>query len=57
VTVVPVRWLTVFLDFPAGSFGAGVTFWAALTGWEGQGGDRSAQRRDWTYGGPAWMTA
>jgi Glyoxalase-like domain len=42
VTAIPVRWLTVFLDFPAGSFGAGVAFWAALTGWEGQGGDRSA---------------
>jgi hypothetical protein len=32
VTVVPVRWLTVFLDFPAGSFGAGVAFWAEVTG-------------------------
>ena len=43
MTAIPVRWLTVFLDFPAGSFGAGVAFWAALTGWEGQDGDRSAQ--------------
>ena len=32
MTVVPVRWLTVFLDFPAGSFGAGVAFWAEVTG-------------------------
>jgi hypothetical protein len=32
VTVVPVRWLTVFLDFPAGSFGAGVAFWREVTG-------------------------
>ena len=30
--MVPVRWLTVFLDFPAGSFGAGVAFWAEVTG-------------------------
>jgi hypothetical protein len=30
VTVVPVRWLTVFLDFPADSFGAGVAFWAEV---------------------------
>ena len=28
MTAIPVRWLTVFLDFPAGSFGAGVAFWA-----------------------------
>jgi Glyoxalase-like domain len=79
LTGVPVRWLTVFLDFPADSFGAGVAFWrevtgsglsplrgaagefatllptdgdaylrvqrifwSALTGWEGQGGGRSA---------------
>ena len=27
-----VRWLTVFLDFPAGSFGAGVAFWREVTG-------------------------
>ena len=32
MTVVPVRWLTVFLDFPAGSFGAGVAFWREVTG-------------------------
>ena len=32
MTVVPVRWLTVFLDFPAGSFGAGVAFWAEVSG-------------------------
>src|SRR5207247_6662435 len=32
VTAVPVRWLTVFLDFPAGSFGAGVAFWRGVTG-------------------------
>ena len=32
MTAVPVRWLTVFLDFPAGSFGAGVAFWAEVTG-------------------------
>jgi hypothetical protein len=27
------RWLTVFLDFPAGSFDAGVTFWREVTGY------------------------
>jgi hypothetical protein len=32
VTAIPVRWLTVFLDFPAGAFGAGVAFWAEVTG-------------------------
>jgi len=32
LTAVPVRWLTVFLDFPAGSFGAGVAFWREVTG-------------------------
>jgi hypothetical protein len=32
VTAIPVRWLTVFLDFPAGSFGAGVAFWREVTG-------------------------
>lgn len=26
------RWLTIFLDFPAGSFGAGVAFWREVTG-------------------------
>ena len=26
------RWLTVFLDFPAGSFQAGVAFWREATG-------------------------
>lgn len=26
------RWLTIFLDFPADSFKAGVTFWGAVTG-------------------------
>ena len=28
----PVRWLTVFLDFPAQSFDAGVAFWREVTG-------------------------
>jgi Glyoxalase-like domain len=28
-----IRWLTVFLDFPAGSFDAGVAFWRAATGY------------------------
>ena len=32
MTAIPVRWLTVFLDFPAGAFGAGVAFWAEVTG-------------------------
>jgi hypothetical protein len=32
VTAIPVRWLTVFLDFPAGSFGTGVAFWREVTG-------------------------
>ena len=32
MTAIPVRWLTVFLDFPAGSFGAGVAFWREVTG-------------------------
>jgi len=32
LTRAPVRWLTVFLDFPAGSFGAGVAFWREVTG-------------------------
>jgi len=27
------RWLTIFLDFPGGSFGAGVTFWREVTGY------------------------
>ena len=27
------RWLTIFLDFPAGSFDAGVTFWREVTGY------------------------
>jgi Glyoxalase-like domain len=26
------RWLTIFLDFPAGPFGAGVAFWREVTG-------------------------
>jgi hypothetical protein len=26
------RWLTIFLDFPAGSFAAGTAFWQAVTG-------------------------
>src|SRR5690242_21756260 len=26
------RWLTIFLDFPAGSFDAGTAFWQAVTG-------------------------
>jgi hypothetical protein len=32
LTAIPVRWLTVFLDFPAASFGAGVAFWREVTG-------------------------
>jgi hypothetical protein len=28
-----IRWLTVFLDFPADSFDAGVAFWRAVTGY------------------------
>ena len=32
MTALPVRWLTVFLDFPATSFGAGVAFWREVTG-------------------------
>jgi Glyoxalase-like domain len=32
LTALPVRWLTVFLDFPAASFGAGVAFWREVTG-------------------------
>jgi len=28
-----IRWLTVFLDFPAGSFDAGVAFWREVTGY------------------------
>jgi len=32
LTAVAVRWLTVFLDFPATSFGAGVAFWREVTG-------------------------
>lgn len=27
------RWLTIFLDFPAGSFDPGVAFWRAVTGY------------------------
>ena len=27
------RWLTIFLDFPAGSFDAGVAFWREVTGY------------------------
>lgn len=29
----PIHWLTVFLDFPADSFDAGVAFWRAVTGY------------------------
>jgi hypothetical protein len=29
-----IRWLTMFLDFPAGSFEPGVAFWRAVTGYE-----------------------
>jgi hypothetical protein len=43
VTAIPVRWLTVFLDVPASVFERERSFWTALTGWEGQGGARSAQ--------------
>ena len=57
MTVVPVRWLTVFLDFPAGSFDAGVAFWAALTGWKGRVETVRRNRCGWNYGGPASMTA
>jgi hypothetical protein len=32
LTAVPVRWLTVFLDFAAASFSAGVAFWREVTG-------------------------
>jgi hypothetical protein len=32
LTAVPAGWLTVFLDFPAGSFGAGVAFWREVAG-------------------------
>ena len=30
----PIRWLTIFLDFPAQDFGTGVTFWREVTGTE-----------------------
>jgi hypothetical protein len=30
---VSLRWLTIFLDFPAASFGAGVAFWREVTGY------------------------
>jgi hypothetical protein len=30
---VPLRWVTIFLDFPAGSFDAGVAFWQEVTGY------------------------
>jgi hypothetical protein len=30
---VSIRWLTVFLDFPAGEFEAGVAFWREVTGY------------------------
>jgi Glyoxalase-like domain len=30
---VSLRWLTIFLDFPAGSFDAGVAFWREVTGY------------------------
>ena len=32
MTAIPVRWLTVFLDFPASSFGGRVAFWRDVTG-------------------------
>jgi hypothetical protein len=41
VTAIPVRWLTFWLDVPAGSFERERSFWTALTGWEGQDGARS----------------
>lgn len=28
----PIRWLTIFLDFPARDFDAGVAFWREVTG-------------------------
>ncbi|HEX3714378.1 MAG TPA: VOC family protein [Trebonia sp.] len=37
-----IRWLTVFLDFPAGQFAAGTAFWQAVTGYglsAGRGAD------------------
>jgi Glyoxalase-like domain len=34
LTGIAVEWLTVFLDFPAGSFDAGVAFWREVTGYE-----------------------
>jgi hypothetical protein len=42
VTALPVRWLTVFMDFPAGAFERERSFWSALTGSEGQDRARSA---------------
>ena len=27
-----IRWLTIFLDFPAQDFGTGVAFWREITG-------------------------
>jgi glyoxalase superfamily protein len=42
VTAIPVRWLTVFLDVPASVFERERSFWAALTGSEGQTRARSA---------------
>jgi hypothetical protein len=30
---VSIRWVTVFLDFPAGRFDAGVAFWQRVTGY------------------------
>lgn len=29
----PIRWMTVFLDFPAGGFDTGVAFWRQVTGY------------------------
>ena len=40
------RWLTIFLDFPAGSFDPGVAFWRAVTGYglsAARGADGSSQ--------------
>jgi Glyoxalase-like domain len=39
-----IRWLTIFLDFPAESFGDGVTFWREVTG-SGLSAARGADRQ------------
>lgn len=37
------RWLTVFLDFPAASLESGVAFWQEVTGSERSGSTARAQ--------------